>query len=141
MAYFITEACIGCTLCKRSCPVQAIAGDMKSLHSVNATRCVECGVCGRVCAKGAVVDGNGKPARPIHRKEWEKPFVDQSLCSACAICVDACGKDCLAISLPKFRGDLRVSAYLADRKNCVGCGICADICPLHAITMTKEGTA
>ena len=135
MAYFITEDCIGCTLCAKSCPVEAIEGKLKERHIVNPKRCVECGVCGNVCNKEAILNSKGEKAVKIPKAEWKKPVVDKELCSACAICVHACGKDCLAISLPEFRGDIKVFAYLANEKQCVACGLCASYCPLHAITM------
>jgi formate hydrogenlyase subunit 6/NADH:ubiquinone oxidoreductase subunit I len=137
MAHFITEACIGCTLCARNCPVQAITGTVKQRHVINAARCVDCGVCANVCNKGAILDADGNVCAKLPKSEWLKPVVDEGECSACSMCVQACGKDALRISLPKFRGDLKVFAYLAEEKNCVGCGICAETCPLSAITMQK----
>ena len=137
MAYSISNDCVGCTLCKRSCPVQAITGELKEKHTIIAERCVECGVCGRVCAKGAVRNPAGAPVERVPKTQWLQPDIDTKRCSACAMCVDICGKDCLSISLPAYQGDLRVFAQLSHPASCVGCGMCAGICPLHAITMRK----
>lgn len=137
MAYSITDDCIGCTLCQRSCPVQAIIGELKGKHAVIPERCVECGVCGRVCAKGAVRNSSGDPVERMPKAQWPHPDIDPKLCSACSMCVNICGKDCLSISLPTHPGDLRVFAQLSEPDACVGCGMCAGICPLHAITMRK----
>lgn len=135
MAYSITDACGGCTLCAKFCPVAAISGKPKELHAINAKRCVECGVCGRACTKNAVIDGLGNPLPRAPRKDWPKPAFDSARCSACGICVQVCTAGALAISLPKRKGDLRVSAYLANEKKCVGCGLCAQDCPMDAVQM------
>jgi len=48
------ELCRGCTLCKRKCPVNAIAGDLKQAHVIDAAACIKCGKCLAVCKFGAV---------------------------------------------------------------------------------------
>ena len=60
MAYTITRDCIGCRICVRICPVEAIRGEMKKPHEVLAERCVDCGACGRICPHGAVLDHLGR---------------------------------------------------------------------------------
>jgi formate hydrogenlyase subunit 6/NADH:ubiquinone oxidoreductase subunit I len=135
VAYHITEACIGCTACARTCPVFAIRGERGQRHSVNELRCVECGVCGRICPKAAVTDAAGGVCAAVKRGEWPRPAVKGDLCSACGICVSDCSPGALRISLPGFRGDIGVHAELADPAKCVGCALCADHCPLGAITM------
>ena len=135
MSHTINEACTGCTACVKNCPVFAISGERNEHHAINEKRCVDCGVCGRICLKSAVIDNNGKICSPIKRPEWPKPLIDREICSACQICVNDCTPGVLRISQPAFRGDIKVYAELFDRKGCTGCGICQRHCPVGAINM------
>jgi Na+-translocating ferredoxin:NAD+ oxidoreductase RNF subunit RnfB len=54
LGYSITEACKGCSLCKKACPVDAIAGEIKQLHTIDADKCIKCGACFSKCPFGAI---------------------------------------------------------------------------------------
>ena len=53
----ITDDCIGCTKCKRNCPVGAIGGELKQKHFIDPEKCIKCGLCIDNCPKKAIVKG------------------------------------------------------------------------------------
>lgn len=49
LAIIDEETCIGCTLCIQACPVDAIVGAAKQMHTVVASLCTGCELCVKPC--------------------------------------------------------------------------------------------
>lgn len=74
VVYIDEQVCIGCTLCIQACPVDAILGAAKQMHTVIESECTGCDLCIPVC-----------PVDCIYVKQveetvqtWKWPFPQQS---------------------------------------------------------------
>jgi len=64
-------------------------------------------------------------------------IVDENLCKACELCIEACPQHVIALNNEKITPRGFHPAYLAE-DGCTGCGICALVCPEAAITVYRE---
>ncbi len=56
LSYEVVESkCKGCTLCARNCPVDAISGAVRQVHSIDRDKCIKCGLCLKNCKFDAIV--------------------------------------------------------------------------------------
>ena len=54
----ITDKCVGCGACKRTCPVDCIDGSLKVKHFINTEQCTHCGQCIQACPVDAITAGD-----------------------------------------------------------------------------------
>ncbi len=71
VAYILEDKCIGCTKCIQACPVDAIVGAAKLMHTVVADECTGCDLCVEPCPVDCI------EMRPVQVTPqtwiWERP--------------------------------------------------------------------
>lgn len=53
--YYVMYDCIGCGICKKKCPVDAISGSPKAVHKIDKDLCIKCNACLEVCPVKAII--------------------------------------------------------------------------------------
>ena len=69
--------CIGCTLCISACPVDAIVGANKLMHTVLEAHCTGCALCLPVCPVDCILVENATGAA-TGWAAWSQPAADQA---------------------------------------------------------------
>jgi H+/Na+-translocating ferredoxin:NAD+ oxidoreductase subunit B len=67
------QVCIGCTLCIQACPVDAILGAAKHMHTVISSECTGCDLCIPPCPVDCIHVVEVKPT--LNTWKWELPAV------------------------------------------------------------------
>lgn len=74
VAYIREDECIGCTKCIQACPVDAILGAAKQMHTVIADECTGCDLCVEPCPVDCI---DMIPVeQSINDWHWQKPTID-----------------------------------------------------------------
>lgn len=69
LAFIHEEMCIGCVLCIQACPVDAIVGSNKLMHTVIQSHCTGCELCLPVCPTDCIeMQAPGQSVDPV--SDW-----------------------------------------------------------------------
>jgi electron transport complex protein RnfB len=85
VAFIREDECIGCTKCIQACPVDAILGAPKQMHTVIASECTGCDLCVEPCP----VDCIEMVPEPQNLQNWHWPLPDPTSRKAQIIATDA----------------------------------------------------
>lgn len=75
LAVIREDECIGCTLCIKACPVDAILGATKQMHTVISQECTGCELCVPPCP----VDCIDMIPEAVSTNNWKWPYPDEPL--------------------------------------------------------------
>jgi electron transport complex protein RnfB len=75
VARIVEAQCIGCTLCIAACPVDAIVGARRLMHTVIAADCTGCALCLPPCPVDCIVLESTGEARDRERQRREAPLL------------------------------------------------------------------
>ena len=121
-ARIVEKECIGCTLCIAACPVDAIIGSHKQMHTVITEVCTGCELCIEPCPVDCIELGYLPISEPL-----EFPVETES-CINCGFCETACPRNLRPhmLYMSKHSQEISRSLHLDD---CVECGRCDQVCP------------
>ncbi len=126
------DLCIGCVKCIRACPVDAIIGAPRQMHTVIAPYCTGCELCIPPCPVNCITMVPAKNQTPTPILERPEKVSNEMPCIGCGDCVSVCPVNLMPQAL--FR-DIKKDDFLSSRArnllDCTECDECTNVCPSH----------
>jgi len=129
VAFIREEECIGCAKCIPACPVDAIVGANKYMHTVISQECTGCDLCVEPCPVDCI---DMIPATMTYPPADLSQLAEADPCINCGLCIDECPVQLLPHELYRAcrREDLDTAIQLK-LAHCIECSKCDRACPAH----------
>lgn len=119
------QRCIGCTLCIQACPVDAIVGASKLMHTVIESECTGCELCLPPCPVDCIDIIDTVPVTGVATT----PGAGVA-CINCGACIETCPASLWPQQLHRLIRDGQLSeAQDYGLTECIECGDCDVVCP------------
>ena len=124
-AHINERECIGCFLCVEACPVDAIIGAPRYMHTVVQSHCTGCELCIDPCPVDCI-ELLPAPAPPAPATRYARRWPEQPTlaCIRCGECVQVCPVDLQPQQMLWFGDDASEAL-----ERCIECGLCNQVCP------------